>query len=231
MSGNKSEGLNLQFHALTPKRWPDLEKMFGENGACGGCWCMWWRLSRSQFNKSKGAGNKKALKRIVYSGTIPGILAYSEGQPVGWCAIGPREQYPALERSRILKPVDDKPVWAVVCFFTAKPYRNKGITANLLKAALAFAERQGANTIEGYPTEPRKGKMPDPFLYTGMASTFLKGGFKEVLRRSETRPIMRYTANRSSQTYALHPPRALWRGNRKTFKQFSAARLFLHPHV
>lgn len=183
---------NLKIHPVTPDRWKDFEALFGERGACGGCWCMWWRIKRSDYEKQKGEGNKKAMKKIIRSGDVPGLLAYSQNKPVAWCTIAPREVYSALERSRILKPVDDKPVWSMVCFFVAKPFRNKGITVQLLKAAIQYAKKQGAKIVEGYPVEPKKGKTADVFAFTGLASAFLKAGFKEVARRSETRPIMRY---------------------------------------
>jgi len=182
----------LEFHPLTPGRWKDLEALFGEQGACGGCWCMWWRLKRSQFEKQKGEGNKRALKKIVDSGEIPGLLAYASGQPVAWCSVAPRETYPVLERSRTLKRVDDQPVWSVVCFFVAKTFRGKGVMAKLLKAAAEYSKMQGARIVEGYPVEPKKTIVPDGSAFTGLASTFRKAGFMEVLRRSETRPIMRY---------------------------------------
>ena len=181
----------LQFHTLTPDRWDDLEKLFGKRGACGGCWCMWWKLKRSEWSRQKGEGNRKAFKKIVVSGAVPGLLAYAGREPVGWCAIEPRAGYPALERSRTLKRVDDAPVWSVTCFFVAKPFRRHGVTAGLLRAAVAHARRHGGRIVEGYPVEPRKGEAADVFLYTGLASTFLKAGFREVLRRSPSRPIMR----------------------------------------
>jgi GNAT superfamily N-acetyltransferase len=184
--------LDLKFHPLTPERWVDLEKLFGKRGASGGCWCMWWRLKRSDFLKQKGEGNRKALKRIVDSGKIPGILAYANGEPVGWCSAAPRESYPTLERSRMLKRVDDKPVWSIVCLFVATPFRHKGVSVVLLKAAITHVKEQGGKIVEGYPVEPKKGYTPDPFAYTGLASAFRKAGFVEVIRRSETRPIMRY---------------------------------------
>ncbi len=183
---------DFEFHPLTAERWCDLEKLFGERGACGGCWCMWWRLKRSQFEKQKGQKNKKALKKIVDSGEIPGILAYVNGQPIAWCSVAPRETYPVLERSRTLKRIDDEPVWSVVCFFVAKSFRRKGVTVKLLKAAAEYAKEHGARIIEGYPVEPKKTSMPAAFVWTGVASAFRKAGFVEVLRRSETRPIMRY---------------------------------------
>ena len=182
----------VEIHPLTPARWHDLEALFGERGACGGCWRMYWRLTRSDYERKKGAGNKKALKKVVDSGRPPGLLAYAGGKAVGWCAIGPREIYPVLERSRILARVDDEPAWSVTCFFVARPFRRQGITVQLLKAASDFARKNGAHVVEGYPVEPRKGRMPDVFAYTGLPSAYRKAGFVEVLRRSETRPIMRY---------------------------------------
>lgn len=192
MSDEAVELSDLKFHPLTSERWRDLEILFGEHGACGGCWCMWWRLKRSQFNRQKGKDNREAFKKIVDSGEIPGILAYVDDQPIAWCSIAPRERFPVLERSRILKRVDDKPVWSIVCFFVAKPFRRKGVTVKLLQAAVEYAKKQGALIIEGYPVEPKKPVIPDIFAYTGLVSTFRTNGFEEVLRRSETRPIMRY---------------------------------------
>jgi len=182
----------LDFHPLSPKRWPDLEKLFGERGASGGCWCMWWKLKRSEYERKKGNTNKKAFKNLVLSGQRPGILAYANGEPVGWCAVEPREVYPVLANSRILSKVDDQPVWSVVCFFIHRSFRRKGITVELLKAALAYARKRGAKILEGYPVEPKGGALPDVFLYHGLADAFRKAGFQEVIRRSETRPIMRY---------------------------------------
>jgi GNAT superfamily N-acetyltransferase len=182
----------LKFHPLTPARWRDLEALFGERGACGGCWCMFWRQTRAEYEKKKGSGNRRALKKIVESGKAPGILAYADGAPVGWCAVAPRTDYSTLERSRVLAPVDEQPVWSVPCFFVARPFRRRGLTAELLRAAVDFSRRKGAKIIEGYPVEARKGKLPDVFAYTGLPSGFRKAGFVEVLRRSRTRPIMRY---------------------------------------
>jgi len=194
--GNRASGQVaasvLEFHPLTPERWEDLEKLFGERGACGGCWCMWWRLKRCEFERQKGEENRRAFKNIVDSGQIPGILAYANGQPIAWCSVAPRDTYSTLQRSRILKPVDKEPVWSIVCFFVAKQFRRKGVTRKLLKATMEYVGRQGGKILEGYPLEPKKRKIPDAFAYTGLASAFRKAGFVEVLRRSETRPIMRY---------------------------------------
>ncbi len=184
--------LELKFQQVTPKLWNDLVELFGPRGACGGCWCMFWRLTHAEWEKQKGEKNRKALKKLIDSGEVPGILAYANGKPVGWCSVAPRERFIRLENSRVLKRVDDKPVWSVVCFFIAKEFRRSGVTVALLKAAVEYARKKGAKILEGYPVEPKKGKMPDVFAYTGLASAFRQAGFKEVLRRSETRPIMRY---------------------------------------
>ena len=153
---------------------------------------MYWRLTRAQFTEQQGELNHRNIKALVDSGDIPGILAYSSDEPVGWCSIAPCEEFPTLGRSRILKPVDDQPVWSVVCFFVARNQRRKGLTVDLLKAAVDFARSNGARIVEGYPVEPKTGKAPDVFIYTGVLSAFIQAGFSEVLRRSETRPIMRY---------------------------------------
>jgi len=153
---------------------------------------MYWRLTRTQFYEQQGELNQRNIQALVDSGNIPGILAYSADEPVGWCSIAPREEFPTLGRSRILKPVDDQPVWSVVCFFVARNQRRKGLTVDLLKAAIDFARSNGARIVEGYPVEPKTGKAPVVFIYTGVLSAFKQAGFSEVLRRSETRPIMRY---------------------------------------
>lgn len=153
---------------------------------------MWWKLSRSEFEKLKGEGNRQAQKSYVDSGHVPGILAYSADRPVGWCAVEPRANYPRLEYSRILKPVDNQVVWSITCFFIAKDFRQRGVTVQLLCAVLDYVTRQGGKILEGYPTEPRNEAVPSAFVYTGLASAFLKAGFVEVARRSETRPIFRY---------------------------------------
>jgi len=180
----------LTFFPLTIERWTDLETLFGANGACGGCWCMAWRLPHAQWRQQKGEKNRRALKRIVRAGRVPGLLAYAEGEPVGWCCIGPREDFPALARSKVLAPVDDEPVWSIVCLFIARPFRRQGVSVQLLKAAADHAREQGARIVEGYPQEPGR-ILPAPFVWTGLASAFRKAGFREVLRRSPKRPIMR----------------------------------------
>jgi hypothetical protein len=152
---------------------------------------MYWRLSHSQYEDQHGEINRRNMKALVDSGSIPGILAFSSDEPVGWCSIAPREEFSTLARSRVLKPVDDQPVWSVVCFFVARSQRRMGLTVKLLQASVVYARTNGASIVEGYPVEPKSGTVPDVFVYTGLYSAFVQAGFTEVLRRSETRPIMR----------------------------------------
>ena len=157
---------------------------------------MYWRETRAEYEKKKGAGNRRALRKLVTSGPAPGLLAYAEGSPVGWCAIAPRARYSTLERSRVLARIDDAPVWSAPCFFITRTFRRKGLTARLLAAAVDFARKNGAKVVEGYPVEPKKGAMPDVFAYTGLPSAFKKAGFIEAGRRSPTRPIMRFSVGK-----------------------------------
>ncbi|HBY60798.1 MAG TPA: GNAT family N-acetyltransferase [Solibacterales bacterium] len=182
--------MEYRFHALTPDRWPDFERLFGPKGACGGCWCMYWRRPRAEFERDKGEGNRAAMKAAVDSGEVPGILAYRNGEPVAWCALGPRERYPALQRSRLLKPLDDRPVWSVVCFFIRKDHRRRGLSTQLLRAAADFAAARGARLLEGYPQVPVK-KMADVFAWNGFLHAFERAGFVECARPSERRRIVR----------------------------------------
>jgi GNAT superfamily N-acetyltransferase len=153
---------------------------------------MFFRQTQTQFEQQKGEANRQALRAIVVRGAVPGILAYQGGKPVGWCAVAPRSEYSRLARSRLFQPLDDQPVWSIVCFFIARTHRRKGLTVALLGAAIDYARQQGARILEGYPVDPSSTSSPDVFAYTGTLSAFRRAGFQEVARRSPTRPIMRY---------------------------------------
>lgn len=159
---------------------------------------MFWRLNRAEFKSLKGEGTKAVLKTMTENNDVAGVLAYVDEKPVGWCSVSPRHEYAALENSRILKRVDDTPVWSVVCFFVAKPFRQRGIMAKLLRGAVAYAEQQGAAVIEGYPIDMQCEKLVGQTLgsyagYMGVAAAFREVGFIEVANASETQLIMRYT--------------------------------------
>lgn len=182
--------LALSIVPLTAERWADFEKLFGGNGACAGCWCMWWLLPHAQWVAQKGEGNRRAMRSLVKRNQASGLLAYADGKAVGWCAVAPRERYVRLANSRVLKPVDEQAVWSVTCFFVAREYRRCGVTVAMLEAAADYAREHDASILEGYPTDASR-QQADAFVYTGLASAFRRAGFKEVARRSPTRPIMR----------------------------------------
>ena len=193
---------------VTPERWPDLEALFGEKGACAGCWCMWMRLPRAQFDRQRGAGNRRALRALVGK-RPPGLIAYVGGEPAAWVAVAPREEYVRLENSRVLAPVEGEEVWAAPCFFIKPAHRGAGLTAALLEAAATHAARHGARAIEGYPNVNRAERQPAAFVWTGFESTFKRAGFEEIARRSPTRPILRKALGHRPRTRSTPRQRAV----------------------
>ena len=183
--------MEYETHPLTPDRWDDLARLFGPTGQQGGCWCMWNRQSSREFEQCKGDTNRALLRGLVDGGEVPGLLAYSKGVPVGWVSVGPRLDFGRLQRSRVTKPVDDVPVWAITCFVIDRRFRRRGVSFALLQAAVDHARASGAPAVEGYPVEPRRDEMPDIYAWMGVASSFVKAGFVEIARRSEHRPVMR----------------------------------------
>jgi len=181
----------VTIHPLTPDRWPDLTALFDTSATPRACWCMWFRATTAGYRASAGDANKRAFRRIVKtSAAPPGVIAYVDGQPAGWCAVAPREQYPRLHRSRTTKPIDDQPVWAVTCFFIASKARRRGLGHPLLRAAVDLAAAHGARIVEGYPLMPGRTLRSDE-AYVGVSSLFEKAGFTIAARPSERRAIMR----------------------------------------
>lgn len=152
---------------------------------------MLWRLSKADYDKGAGAGNRRAMEKLASGKPAPGLLGYLDGQPVGWISVALRHKFPRLEKSRVLKPVDEQDVWSVSCFLIAKPYRRQGIAVRMLEAACDFVREHGGSIVEGYPIAPTKQPYPATYAWTGFEKVFRRAGFEEVARRSPTRPIMR----------------------------------------
>jgi GNAT superfamily N-acetyltransferase len=184
---------SLELRPLTKANWPDFVRLFGGNGACGGCWCMWWRQTRREFEERHGESNKRAMKRIVEGGEVPGLLAYEDGAPVAWCSIAPRERFPSLNRSRVLKPLDDETVWSLVCLFVERGRRGRGLTVEVIKGAVEYARANGCRIVEAYPSNPRGRKLEAVSSYMGVPAMFERSGFVECARPSKSRVIMRRT--------------------------------------
>jgi GNAT superfamily N-acetyltransferase len=183
----------LSFEPLSKLNWNKFLQLFGEKGACGNCWCMYYRLSRSDFHEGKVEdGNKNAMKAIVWENRPSGILAFYDGDPVAWCAFAPREDFIKLERSRVHKRIDNNKVWSIPCFFIAKQFRRSGVSVSLLKGVIEYARLNGISIIEAYPTIPTTEKLPDSFLWVGLYKSFEKAGFEIVDRTSKNSPTVRY---------------------------------------
>ena len=185
----------IPVYPLTTERWDDFVALFGPNGASQGCWCMFWRLPNREFNAQTNQTNRAQMKDLVDSGVEPGLLAYVDGQPAGWIALAPRSDYRRLAHSRVLKPVDDAPVWSLPCFYIKPGYRRKGLASVLLQAAIDYARQHGATLLEAYPKEPQGRHISSSDIYTGVVSIFEQAGFQEVARHTSTRPILRLELN------------------------------------
>jgi GNAT superfamily N-acetyltransferase len=187
----------LEIHPLTALRFRDLETLFyGPGGSqVRGCWCMFYRRSgRTEIPKgmSRPEHARCSLKALVESGTVPGLIGYRDGEPVGWISLGPREEFARLARSPIMRPVDDKPVWSVVCFYTAKRVRGRHVAEAMLAAAIDFARSCGARLLEAYPVD-RRTRSADESMWFGSKAMYDRAGFAEVARRKPARPVMRKT--------------------------------------
>ncbi len=176
---NLSVDGTLAIYPLTPARWADLEALFGTAGAQSRCWCMWWRLTNADYHQDDPTRNRDALKALVEAGQAPGLLAYRDGQPVGWCGLGRRTGFARLSRTRALGPFDDEPVWSIVCFFVARQERRRGVALALLRAAVRWAAAQGAPAVEGYPIAA-PAQLHAANASPGTVAMFEAAGFHEV---------------------------------------------------
>jgi GNAT superfamily N-acetyltransferase len=188
-----SDQATVATHPLTPDRWRDLAALFETSSTTRACWCTWFRQTTADYRANAGDKNRRAFQRVVRTAEAPpGVLAYIDGKPAGWCAIAPREDYTRLARSKTLKPIDDKPVWSVTCSFIGSHARQRGVAHALLRAAVDLASKHGAKIVEAYPLVPGR-KLRSDESYVGVTPLFEKAGFIEVARPSPGRAIMRYT--------------------------------------
>lgn len=187
--------MKLKILPLTPERWPALEDLFGEKGACNGCWCMYWRIGAA-YRKQPREKNKAAFRRVVNNGPPPGLLAFDGDVAVGWCQLTPRSALPRLDGEWRLRRVDDVPVWSISCFYVRIGYRKRGVTSALIAEALKVAKRAKAPMLEAYPLDADKTPSASG---TGFVSSFVRAGFKEVARHFSPRPIMRHDLSRQGR--------------------------------
>jgi len=188
----------IAIRALTRADWPTVERLFGENGACGGCWCMWWRVEKGgkTWEAAKGDSNRAALARLVRGSRCHAVIAFDGDTPVGWCSFGPRAHFPRLQRSRKLVR-DDAAPWSIVCFFLPTKQRKRGLATRLLAAATEAAFAAGASAIEGYPVVPKPGQaIAGAFAWTGLPAMFEKAGYRPVAHDAGSRRVYEATRKR-----------------------------------
>ncbi len=183
----------LVIRPLTSDDWPQLARLFGANGACGGCWCMWWRVPKGgkTWDEAKGAKNRDRFRRLVKAGKVHGVLAFAGEEPVGWCAFGPRADFPRIQSVKALRGEAEAATWAVVCFYIPSRWRGRGVASALLAAATKQAFALGARKVEGYPVVPKEEdkEIPAAFAWTGVPVLFERAGYAERERPATTRPI------------------------------------------
>lgn len=187
----------LTFEPLGRNNWSKFVQLFGERGACGSCWCMYYRLKKADFVEGKAeGGNRAAMQKLVMEGRPTGMLAFYEGEPIAWCAFAPREHFLKLEKSRVHKRIDSNPVWSIPCFFVDKRFRRQSVSVAILKGVIRYAKEQGISIIEAYPTIPTKERLPDSFAWIGLYRSFERAGFEVVDQTSKNRPMVRYYTNK-----------------------------------
>jgi uncharacterized protein (DUF1697 family)/GNAT superfamily N-acetyltransferase len=207
----------LTFEALSKSNWNQFVGLFGEKGACGNCWCMAFRLKKADFEVGKANdGNKNLMKQLVWNNQPTGILGIWKGKAVSWCAFAPRDVFRRLENSRVHKRIDDKPVWSIPCFFIGKEFRKQGLSVTILEGIIDYARKNNIGIIEAYPVIPTKGKLPDPFVWTGLFKSFARAGFQIADQTSKNRPMVRYVLKESSKFVAFL--RGINVGGRKIIK-------------
>jgi GNAT superfamily N-acetyltransferase len=183
----------LKFEPLSKDNWSKFVQFFEKNGACGKCYCMFFRLKKQDFEDGKIDGsNKELMKKLVWDNQPTGMIGFYEEVPIGWCAFAPRENYLKVENSRVHKRIDDKPVWSITCFFVERPFRKLGVSVELLKAVIEYARKKKIKTLEAYPTIPTTEVISDGFAWIGLYKSFEQAGFKIVDKTSKYRPMVRY---------------------------------------
>ena len=171
--------MKTETHSLTPDRFEDFADVVNPNRRDSHCWCLAHRLPARQIEELGGGSREQAMRRVCES-SPPGVVTYRDGVPVGWCSISPRTELPKLERSSVIRPVDDVPVWCVICVVVRGGHRKQGVVRQLLEGALEHARARGAVAVEAYPVDPGDRRVDTTMAFVGTRAMFEPLGF-EVL--------------------------------------------------
>lgn len=181
----------------TADRFDDLHAILSpKNPDTPACWCLSYRIPNSDFRELVGPERPARLRRYAEEGTPPGVIAYVDGEPAGWCSASPRSSHHRLQRSRTIPTVDDVPVWSIICIVIRPSFRRQGLARELLAGAIRYARERGAPALEAYPLDPQGGRVSSAFAYVGTTDLFESMGFERVVKTSSksgsmTRWLMR----------------------------------------
>ena len=166
-------------HPLTPDRFEDFADVVNRSRRVDHCWCLSHRLSAAEIEQLGRGSREQAVRRLCEREHPPGVVTYCDGEPVAWCNIGPRTEITRLVRSRVIRPVDDVPVWSIVCVVVRPGRRRQGVTGELLTGAVEYARSHGAPAVEAYPVDPQ-GRMDLTMAFVGTRTMFERAGFAQI---------------------------------------------------
>ncbi len=164
---------------VTPDRFEDFADVVNPNWRDTHCWCVTHRLRATDVEALGGGDREQAMRTLCHRDVPPGVITYRDDVPVGWCNVGARDDIPRLAASRLIRPVDDLPVWSIVCVVVRSGHRRQGVTRHLIEGAVAFAASHGAPAVEAHPVDP-DGRMDLTMAFVGTKHMFERVGFTQV---------------------------------------------------
>lgn len=166
-------------HPVTPDRFDDFVDVVNKNRRANHCWCLSHRLTAGEIAELGDGSRERAMRRLCERENPPGVVTYLDGEPVGWCNIGPRSEITRLARSRLIRPIDDVPVWSIICVIVRPGHRRQGVTQHLIEGAVEYAGSRAAPAVEAYPVDP-PGRMDLTMAFVGTRTMFERAGFRVV---------------------------------------------------
>ncbi|MGL3805698.1 GNAT family N-acetyltransferase [Paeniglutamicibacter sp. R2-26] len=172
-------GATWQTHPVTPDRFEDFADVVNPTRRDTHCWCLSHRLGASDIEELGHGIREEAMRRLCERDNPPGVITYHDGVPLGWCSIGPRSEIPRLAASKLIRPVDEVPVWSIICVVVRSGHRRQGVTDQLLEGAVRYAASRGAPAVEAHPVDP-EGRMDTTMAFVGTRAMFERAGFRVI---------------------------------------------------